>query len=305
MAVLTDSEVIDELGGTGAVAELCDVGASAVSQWRTDGIPPARRIQLAEELRRLGKRIPKGFYERSVPAPRGRSAPGGGAPPRGRRRAERGAQRRRGPAPGRMLSLFHAASYAGVGAAAPGVVAEDSILLAPATARGGAMLSASARRLKTATQRLVDRVGGLAEAAKNARPDFRRFSDYQSFTRPERFIPADAVADLERAVGDPVVTRELAELAGFDLVRRPSTGSGAGAADPASCLRRLTAELGDVARAEERAVAHVRQSANDARETVDELQDLISCARAMIDAIERGALRGSTAANSIREGRAS
>ncbi len=66
--------MIDELGGTGAVAELCDVGASAVSQWRTDGIPPARRIQLAEELRRLGKRIPKGFYERSIPAPRGRSA---------------------------------------------------------------------------------------------------------------------------------------------------------------------------------------------------------------------------------------
>ena len=34
--------VIDALGGTGAVAQLCEVTDAAVSQWRKDGIPKAR-----------------------------------------------------------------------------------------------------------------------------------------------------------------------------------------------------------------------------------------------------------------------
>lgn len=38
--------IIDELGGTGAVAELCDVTTGAVSQWRNDGIPRARLMFL-------------------------------------------------------------------------------------------------------------------------------------------------------------------------------------------------------------------------------------------------------------------
>lgn len=33
------NQIIDALGGTGAVAELCDVKPAAVSQWRLRGIP--------------------------------------------------------------------------------------------------------------------------------------------------------------------------------------------------------------------------------------------------------------------------
>ena len=40
------SRIIDALGGTGEVAKLCDVFPSAVSQWRTDGIPRARLMYL-------------------------------------------------------------------------------------------------------------------------------------------------------------------------------------------------------------------------------------------------------------------
>lgn len=36
------SQIIDALGGTGAVARLCEVTKGAVSQWRENGIPPAR-----------------------------------------------------------------------------------------------------------------------------------------------------------------------------------------------------------------------------------------------------------------------
>ena len=36
---LTPDEIIDALGGTSKVAQMCDVTDSAVSQWRVNGIP--------------------------------------------------------------------------------------------------------------------------------------------------------------------------------------------------------------------------------------------------------------------------
>ena len=44
---MTPSELIDALGGTARVAEICDVTPQAVSQWRDDGIPDARLQFLA------------------------------------------------------------------------------------------------------------------------------------------------------------------------------------------------------------------------------------------------------------------
>ena len=40
------NQIIDALGGTNAVAQLCRVTHQAVSQWRDDGIPPARLMYL-------------------------------------------------------------------------------------------------------------------------------------------------------------------------------------------------------------------------------------------------------------------
>lgn len=42
----TDSKIIDLLGGTGAVADLCDVKPPSVSEWRQKGIPKARLMFL-------------------------------------------------------------------------------------------------------------------------------------------------------------------------------------------------------------------------------------------------------------------
>jgi hypothetical protein len=36
---MTDSQRIDQLGGTGAVAALCGLHKSSISQWRKRGIP--------------------------------------------------------------------------------------------------------------------------------------------------------------------------------------------------------------------------------------------------------------------------
>lgn len=44
---MNDSEKIDAIGGTNEVAGICNVSPQAVSQWRLDGIPNARRMYLA------------------------------------------------------------------------------------------------------------------------------------------------------------------------------------------------------------------------------------------------------------------
>lgn len=40
---MTDSDIIDALGGPSEVARLFDIKQPSVSQWRRDGIPKARR----------------------------------------------------------------------------------------------------------------------------------------------------------------------------------------------------------------------------------------------------------------------
>ncbi len=40
------SKIIDELGGTAAVARLCEVQPPSVSEWRKHGIPQARLMFL-------------------------------------------------------------------------------------------------------------------------------------------------------------------------------------------------------------------------------------------------------------------
>lgn len=44
------SKIIDELGGTGAVARLCEIQSPSVSEWRVKGIPKAR-LQFLRVLR--------------------------------------------------------------------------------------------------------------------------------------------------------------------------------------------------------------------------------------------------------------
>lgn len=46
---MTDSEIIDNLGGTSKVAEICEIKPASVSEWRQKGIPKAwkKYFQLA------------------------------------------------------------------------------------------------------------------------------------------------------------------------------------------------------------------------------------------------------------------
>lgn len=43
---MDSNNIINLLGGTNSVAQLCEVTKGAVSQWRKDGIPDARMMYL-------------------------------------------------------------------------------------------------------------------------------------------------------------------------------------------------------------------------------------------------------------------
>jgi DNA-binding transcriptional regulator YdaS (Cro superfamily) len=47
---MNTTEIIQTLGGTFAVAKLCRVTPSSVSQWRNNGLPSDKLVLLAAEL---------------------------------------------------------------------------------------------------------------------------------------------------------------------------------------------------------------------------------------------------------------
>lgn len=82
--------------------------------------------------------------------------------------------------------------------------------------------------LKASTRHLVSTVGGPSAAANITRGDHQSVSRYGSANpeHAERFMPIDVVADLESECEQPIVTRMLAEQAGFLLVPMPRAAGG-------------------------------------------------------------------------------
>jgi len=94
-------------------------------------------------------------------------------------------------------------------------------------------------KIKAATRKLVTQAGGVESAAQVCRVTGASLS-YYGLPHRDQFIPADAIADLENDVGLPLVTRVLAELAGYDLV--PRDGDGLINRDPMQMAVRLDAD---------------------------------------------------------------
>lgn len=80
------------------------------------------------------------------------------------------------------------------------------------------------RDLSAATNRAL-RDYGAANFAPSTRVREAQLSKYGNVQDDENFMPVDVVADLERALGTPVITEQLARLSGFRLVA--DTGEGA------------------------------------------------------------------------------
>jgi hypothetical protein len=92
------------------------------------------------------------------------------------------------------------------------------------------------KRLKRRTEKLINLCGGLVDAAEETRAGKSSLANYadsrEHGAAANLWAPIDVIADLEQAAGEPLVTRELARLAGYDLL--PLAGSADGGLDPMS-----------------------------------------------------------------------
>lgn len=120
--------------------------------------------------------------------------------------------------------------------------------------------------LKAAVRDLVTAAGGGVRAAKISRADAPMLSRYGS-VHDERFAPIDVIADLEQEVGDPIVTRMLADLAGYELV--PKAEAQAHGED-------FIQHVADVATTMGAAVGGLAQAQADGRVTPEEAAALVS-----------------------------
>lgn len=97
--------------------------------------------------------------------------------------------------------------------------------------------------LKAAFRRALKLAGGQESAAAITRGAHQSLNRYGNPSVPEQQAPIDVVADLERDIGDPIVTRALADLAGFVLFPKPPAGA---SPEWAAQIGKLAKEVGEV-----------------------------------------------------------
>lgn len=129
--------------------------------------------------------------------------------------------------------------------------------------------------LKAATRQLIDENGGQSYAAEQTRVPQSVLSEYASNTKPDRFIAADVILDLDLATGNPVVTRELAEQQNYWLVPMAVIANGAGIS---ACAVKLQEAFGPL-------MEEVIKTLADGRTDPDEIRRLEALARPMARAM--------------------
>lgn len=79
--------------------------------------------------------------------------------------------------------------------------------------------------LKLASRDLVEACGGITRAFTKTHTSQSRLSEAVSKHLPDRWMTIATVADLEADCAEPIVSRHLAQLLGFDLVPRAAASS--------------------------------------------------------------------------------
>ncbi len=137
--------------------------------------------------------------------------------------------------------------------------------------------------LKAATRGLTKLAGGQETAAGVTRVGQQALSRYGAAQEQEAFAPIDVIADLEAETGDPVVTRALAHLAGFDLVAR-DRGDGQPLPRRLGCIAK---EAGDVVASLANALADGAVTPEERTQIEAETQELIAEAHRLLAALKR------------------
>ncbi len=81
------------------------------------------------------------------------------------------------------------------------------------------------RTLKTSFRRLVDLMGKQESAASVTRVDYQRIGRY-SRSYEALYPPIDVVLDIEGDAEAPLVTRTMADIQGYLLIKKPDVSGG-------------------------------------------------------------------------------
>lgn len=134
-------------------------------------------------------------------------------------------------------------------------------------------LTPQGRRIKAATKILIERAGGQTYAAEVLGISQSKISEYASFHHPDRFMRADLVARLEAFVGEPIVTRELADQSSYDLQARAASTT---PVDLPHAFARAMKEMADVQVSATTAMADGRADASERAEMIKQAQEAIT-----------------------------
>ncbi|WP_319413910.1 phage regulatory CII family protein [uncultured Cohaesibacter sp.] len=99
-------------------------------------------------------------------------------------------------------------------------------------------------RLRRRCRELTKKAGGVECAAEITRVSPAQMARYGQ-PQGVDWMPVDVVADVEKDIGEPVVTRALAQVLGFELVKLPE---GRWEGDISQQLASMFAEAGDIGR---------------------------------------------------------
>jgi len=97
--------------------------------------------------------------------------------------------------------------------------------------------------LKTVFRMLLKLAGGQEAAENFTRGKHQTLNRYGNQNEPDCHAPIDVIADLERVVGEPIVTKQLADMGGYLLVKKVEK---AGTSDMLAHLSSVAKESGDV-----------------------------------------------------------
>jgi len=99
------------------------------------------------------------------------------------------------------------------------------------------------KEIKLKTRELIKQAGGQDSAATITRVNTAMLGHYGNLNRPDSFITADVIADLEKDARSPTLTRVLARFAGYELMQMSSPQN-----DPvwARLIAKMAKEASDV-----------------------------------------------------------
>ena len=131
--------------------------------------------------------------------------------------------------------------------------------------------------LKAAFRQLLKMAGGQEAASLITRGKHQTLNRYGNVNETDCHAPVDVIVDLERDIADPVVTRHLAEMHGFVLVKKTAITADA---NLVTHLSALACESSQTIEAIAAGIADQDLTEDELKKIVKEAQELAHAASA-------------------------